>query len=251
MNLQLQGKRALVTAASSGLGRACAEALVREGVEVFICARDASRLAAAAKEIGAAGYRRADILQASDVEELVAGATDSLGGLDILVTNVGHPNRGRFSELSEAHWEQSHQSILMSVTKLIRLSWPSLARSPAGRIVNITAMTASEVISGRVLSGTYRAAMTSLAKYLADEAAEFQATVNNIAPGRILTRGESSPSRDWAAETIKAAADSVPLRRLGDPAEVGALCAFLCSTQAGYITGQTILVDGGLSRAIG
>jgi 3-oxoacyl-[acyl-carrier protein] reductase len=250
MNLGLQGKRALVTAASSGLGLACARALVEEGAQVVICARDEARLASAAATIGAAGYHRADVSSPGDAEELIASTVGRLGGIDILVANVGHPRRGGFTELAETDWEESHRSTVTSVVRLVRLASPWLARSTAPRIVNITAMTAMEVVPGRILSGTYRAAMTTLVKYLADEIADFNATVNNIAPGGILTRGESSPSRDWDDAAISAAAKSVPLGRLGDPTEIGALCAYLCSAHAGYITGQTIAVDGGATRVV-
>jgi 3-oxoacyl-[acyl-carrier protein] reductase len=242
VDLHLKGRRALVTAASSGIGKACAAALTEEGAAVFICARAPERLARAAEEIGARGFLAADI-SGTDTERLVEGAIDTLGGLDILVINVPNPRVGAFDEMADDDWDRAHQAILMSVVRLIRLARPWLVQSPAPRIVNISSIAAHEVLAGRLFSATYRSALAAMAKHLSLELAARGVTVNAIAPGNILTP-------DWDEASARQVASSIPLGRLGLAREVGALCAYLCSEHAGYITGQTIVIDGGVSRVI-
>jgi 3-oxoacyl-[acyl-carrier protein] reductase len=243
VDLQLRGRRALVTAASSGIGKACAAALAEEGAEVFICARTPERLATAAQETGARGFLAADVSSSADTDRLLAAATETLGGLDILVTNVPNPSVGGFAEMTDEDWDRAHQATLMSVVRLTRLALPWLARSPAPRIVNISSTAAHEVLPGRLFSGTYRSALAAMAKHLSVEVAAQGVTVNVIAPGNILTP-------DWDEASARRTAGLVPLGRLGSPREVGALCAYLCSAHGAYITGQTIVIDGGVSRVI-
>jgi 3-oxoacyl-[acyl-carrier protein] reductase len=243
VDLQLDGRRALVTAASSGIGKACAAALVEEGAGVFICARAPQRLANAAEEIGARGFLAVDISSSADTERLVAAAIDAFGGLDILVTNVPNPSVGGFDEMTDDDWDRAHQATLMSVVRLIRLALPWLVQSPAPRIVNISSIAAHEVLPGRLFSATYRSALAAMAKHLALEVATRGVTVNAIAPGNILTP-------DWNEASARQTASLIPVGRLGSAREVGALCAYLCSAHAAYITGQTIVIDGGVSRMI-
>jgi len=243
MDLALKGRRALVTAASSGIGKACAAALVREGGDVFICARTADALAKAGREIGAKGWLAADVSSGTETERLVKGATDELGGLDILVTNAPDPRPGGFEDTPDTSFEEAHGATLLSVVRLIRLTRPLLIESPAARIVNVSSTAAHEWLPGRLFSATYRAALAAFAKHLSVELAPHDVTVNTIAPGNILTPA-------WDEESARRAAESVPLRRLGNAEEVGALCAYLCSSQAAYITGQTLVIDGGMGRTI-
>jgi len=243
VDFRLKGRRALVTAASSGIGKACAAALAEEGAGTFICARAPARLARAAEEIGARGFLAADISSSTDAERLVEGAIDTLGGLDILVINVPNPRVGAFGDMTDDDWDRAHQAILMSVVRLIRLARPWLVKSSAPRIVNISSIAAREVLPGRLFSATYRSALAAMAKHVSLELAARGVTVNAIAPGNILTP-------DWDEASARQAASSIPLGRLGLAREVGALCAYLCSEQAGYITGQTIVIDGGVSRVI-
>ena len=243
MDLGLRGRPALVTGASSGLGLGCASLLAAEGCRVFICARDATKLAASASAIGAAGHRSADISRSEEVSALVAAAVDSLGGLDILVTNTPNPDPGPFDAKGDEDWSRNHEAILMSVVRLIRLARPELARSGRGRIVNITSTAADEALPGRLFSSSYRAALHAMAKQLSFDLAAESVTINNIAPGNIRTP-------QWDEESAGAVAAAIPMGRLGLPEEVGALCAYLCSQQAAYVTGQTITIDGGLSRAL-
>lgn len=257
MDLCLNGKRALVTAASQGLGRACARALAEEGAQVFICSRSATELQNAAQEMGAAGFLVADVSDAEQLENLVDAAVSVLGGLDILVTNAGGPPTGKFEDVPDEDWALAHDLTLMSAVRLIRLSLPHLRASGHGRIVNLTGHGVTEPISPLVVSDATRAAVTVLGKSLASDLGPDGITVNCIAVGAVLTQ-RLKDIRSRAAQAsgttleheIQRHADSIPVRRLGDPAEVGALCAFLCSESAAFLTGQSIVLDGGLNRAI-
>jgi 3-oxoacyl-[acyl-carrier protein] reductase len=243
MDLGLEGRRALVTAASSGIGKACAAALAAEGAQVFISARGRDALEAAATEIGAAGRLVSDVTQENDSQELVQAAAQQLGGLDILVTNVPDPQTGGFAGAADDSFKSAHEATLMSVVRLVRHVQPLLGDSPAGRIVNISSIGAHEWLAGRLFSATYRSALAAFAKHLSIELAPHEITVNTIAPGNVLT-----PL--WDEESARRAAESVPLGRLGEAHEIGSLCAYLCSMQAAYITGQSIVVDGGVIKTI-
>ena len=239
MDLGLKGRRALVTAASKGIGRACAEALMAEGSSVFIASRDAKAIQAAAEEIGATGSSARDLSHPGDPEALVAEAIDRLGGLDILVVNTGGPPPGLFESISLAVWDDAYQVVLMSAVRLVKAAVPHIRRSEAGRIVFITSVAVRQPIQRLVLSSSMRAAVTGLAKTLSDELAADRVTVNCLAPDAIRTAALERLG-DLAAREARS-----PMKRLGDPAEVGAACAFLCSRQAGYITGQSLGIDGG------
>jgi 3-oxoacyl-[acyl-carrier protein] reductase len=245
MDLGLKDRKALVTAGSKGLGRAAAAALAAEGARVFVSSRNESDLRAAAEAVGAAGWRTADVAHLEQVEELVAAAVEALGGIDILVANAGGPPAGGFGQVDEEGWRTGFELTLMSAVRLIRLALPHLRRSDQGRIVIITSITARQPIDNLVLSNAYRPAVTGLAKSLARELGPEGVTVNCVAPDSVLTdrirqlHGGEEPS-----------AEHLPLRRMGRPEEVGALCAYLCSSQAGFITGQTVSIDGGSLRGI-
>jgi len=257
MNLGLDGCKALVTGASKGLGKACAKALAEEGVRVFICARSRADTEKAAAEIKATGWSVADVSHADDVRRLVTEATAALGGLDILVTNAGGPPTGPFETAGDNDWDIANQLTLMSTVRLIRESLPALKASGRGRIVNLTGYGVKEPMRDLCVSDSVRAAVTVMAKTIATDLAPFGITVNNIAPGPIMTDRliEILTSRAKAAgipveEQFKRFAKTIPVRRMGEPEEVGDLCAYLCSRQAGYITGQAIVVDGGINRSI-
>lgn len=239
MDLGLKGRRALVTAASRGIGRASAEALAGEGARVYISSRDARAIEAAARAVDAAGWYAADVSVAGEPEALVNAAVDALGGLDILVVNTGGPPPGGLENLSLASWEDAFNLLLMSAVRLIRVGLPYLKRSDQGRIVFITSISVRQPIPNLVLSNSLRGAVTGLAKTLARELAPDRVTVNCIAPDAIRT--------DALARLgdVEAMAERAPMKRLGEAAEVGAVCAFLCSRHAGYVTGQTVGIDGG------
>ncbi|MGH7708725.1 MAG: SDR family oxidoreductase [Vulcanimicrobiaceae bacterium] len=257
MDLGLNGRRALVTAASKGIGRACAETLAAEGASVFIASRDAAAIERVARQIGAAGHRAADVADAGAVATLVQAAVATLGGLDILIVNAGGPPFGTFADATPQRWEAAFQLTFMSAANLIRESLPELRRSDQARIVNITSTTVREPNPTLILSNALRAAVTGMAKTLAGELAVHGITVNNLAPGRVLTDRIRENYSDAANETgipldeqLRRTAAQVPMQRFGTPEELGAACAFLCSKQAAYITGQTLAVDGNLTRGV-
>ena len=236
MDLGLSDRRALVTAASKGLGRACAAALAAEGARVFISSRDAVAIEATGKAIKAAGWTAADVSTEGEPESLVDLAVQKLGGLDILVVNAGGPPPGTFQSTPLESWEPAFHLTLMSAVRLVKAALPALKRSGQGRVVFITSISVRQPIPNLILSNSLRAGVTALAKTLARELAPDGITVNCLAPDGILT--------DRIRELKLSAANS-PMGRFGDPSEFAAACAFLCSKQAGYITGQMLGVDGG------
>jgi 3-oxoacyl-[acyl-carrier protein] reductase len=248
MDLGLDGRRALVTASSKGLGRACAAALAAEGAKVFISSRDKSAIETTGKQIGAAGWLAADVSKPGDPEALVEAAVARLGGLDILVVNAGGPPPGTFQTTPLQSWDAAHQLTLMSAVRLVTASLPHLKESGQGRIVFITSITIRQPIPNIVLSNSVRAAVTGLAKTLSRELGRDAITVNCLAPDHILTdrvRNLAAAAGGNVEEQLKRQAAESPMGRFGDPSEFGAACAFLCARQAGFITGQTLGVDGG------
>jgi 3-oxoacyl-[acyl-carrier protein] reductase len=246
VDLGLKDRRALVTAASKGLGRACAEALVAEGAGVFISSRDAAAIEATGKAIRAAGWAAADV--SKEPEALVDKARGTLGGIDILVVNAGGPPPGTFESTPLESWEAAFELTLMSAVRLVKAAVGDLKRSDQGRIVFITSVSVRQPIPHLVLSNSLRAAVTGLSKSLSRELAPDRITVNCLAPDAILTdrtRVLAAAAGGDVEEVLKRNAASAPMGRYGEPEEFAAACAFLCSRQAGYITGQTLGIDGG------
>ena len=257
MELGLKGRRALVTAASRGLGRACAEALAREGAAVFLAARDEAALAELNERIGGAGYRATDVSVKEQVESLVAAAVAALGGLDILVVNAGGAPPGTIDQVDDETWEKAFHLTTMSAVWLWRNAIPHLKSSGRGRIVNITSAYVKEPSNLLLLSNAFRPGVTAMAKMLSSELAPAGVTVNCIGPNSILTDRTRSIARTNAEragisleEQLERNAKALPMARYGDATELGDLCAYLCSAQAGYLTGQTIIIDGGTGKSI-
>jgi 3-oxoacyl-[acyl-carrier protein] reductase len=257
MDLGLRNCKALIVGASKGLGKACAKSLASEGARVFICSRTREELERAAAEIGAAGYCVADVSQGAEVKRAVAEATAVLGGLDCLVTNAGGPPTGSFEKAGDRDWDIAYQLNLMSAVRLIREALPALKASGRGRIVNLTGYGVKEPMTDLVVSDSIRAGVTVMAKTIASDLAPYGITVNNIAPGPIMTErldeilaARAKSSGITADEQLRRFSETIPVRRIGLPNEIGDLCAYLCSPQAGYVTGQTIVVDGGINRSI-
>jgi 3-oxoacyl-[acyl-carrier protein] reductase len=257
MDLGLKDCRAFVAGASKGLGKACAKSLADEGVRVFVCSRNAEEIKQAAREIGAAGYSAADVSRPADVKRVVAEAAEKLGGLDILVTNAGGPPTGPFERAGDGDWDIAYQLTLMSAVRMIREALPALKASGRGRIVNLTGYGVKEPMTDLVVSDAVRAGVTVMAKTLASDLAPFGITVNNIAPGPIMTdrlvailMARAKNLGITVEEQFKRFSETIPVRRMGRSEEIGDLCAYLCSLQAGYLTGQAIVVDGGVNRSI-
>jgi 3-oxoacyl-[acyl-carrier protein] reductase len=257
MNLGLKECKVFVAGASKGLGKACAKALADEGARVFICARNKEDLKRAAAEFGAVGYSAADVSLAAEVKRVTSDAVAALGGLDCLVTNAGGPPTARFEQTSDDHWDTAYRLNLMSAVRLIREALRALKASGRGRIVNLTGYGVKEPLTDLVVSDSVRAGVTVMAKTIATDLAPYGITVNNIAPGPIMTdrlieilSARANSSGTTLDEQLKRFSESIPVRRTGKPNEIGDLCAYLCSLQAGYLTGQTIVVDGGINRSI-
>jgi len=243
VDLGLKGRRALVTAASKGLGRGCAGALAAEGARVYIAARGREDLARTAGEIGAAGFQDADLSEEATPARLVEAAVQALGGLDILVCNAGGPPAGTFESTPLEQWEKGFQLTLMSTVRLCKAALPHLRRSDQGRIVVVTSTSVREPIPPILLSNAFRSAVVATLKTLSAELAPHGITVNNVAPGRFLT-DRVRPLDGAAAETEgisraeypeRSRQASVPLVRIGHPAEFCAVsvkpetCCFACS----------------------
>ena len=262
MDLGLEGKVALVMAASKGLGRAVATELAREGARVVISSRDADALAQTAAEIaeetGAeVEHRAADLTRAEDVRTLVSYVTDRFGGVDVLVNNTGGPSAGTFDDFDDEGWQTAFELVLLSLIRAVRGVLPSMRERGGGRIVNIASSSIKQPIENLILSNTFRAGIAGLAKSLAVELAPDGILVNTIGPGRISTARSQSMDASRAetlgvpVEEVRGQVESqIPLGRYGTPEELARVAAFLASPANSYVTGQAILLDGGMVRAL-
>ena len=261
MDLKLRDRVAIVAAGSKGLGRAIADALAGEGAAVVICARGRDALDAACREIETAGGRChgvvADVSVPDDVTKVVDEARRAYGRVDILVTSSGGPKAGRFETLSPEDWDAATRVLLTSAVGFARAVLPGMRERRWGRILNVTSIAAKQPVDGLMLSNSLRAGVVAFARTLANEVAADGITVNNLLPGYTRTERVVDLSTQMAAAGGTTAAEvmarweaEIPMRRLGEPRDFAALAAFLASEQAGYITGQSIAVDGGWIRGL-
>lgn len=262
MDLGLKGKTALVCGSSQGIGRAIAEALASEGAAVAVNSRVAKKVEAVAAEIAAAtGAKVAaapgDLTDPAVVESVVAAARAALGRIDILVTNTGGPPSGPFEDHDAGAWRHAIAQNLESVVNLARAVLPEMKERRWGRILNVTSITVKQPVDGLILSNAVRAGVTGFAKTLSNEAAPFDVTVNCIIPGytrteRLVDLAEADAGRtgDTIDGIYERWAREVPLGRLAEPEELGAMAAFLCSERAAYVTGQSVAVDGGWIKSL-
>lgn len=262
MNLNLTGKRALVLAASRGLGYATALGLAREGAALVICSRDEARIRDAAETIRTATGARvealaADVSSAAEGARLVDHAVATLGGLDIVVHNAGGPPAGEFLSITDAQWQKAFEQNLMSFVHLVQAAAPELKKAGGGRILTIASSSIKQPIPGLVLSNALRTGIWGLVKTLARELGPDQILVNLVAPGRIQT--ERIGELDQATATRRGvdlqqvqreSVQSIPLGRLGTPEEFANLLVFLASDAGRYISGQAIIVDGAATAAL-
>jgi 3-oxoacyl-[acyl-carrier protein] reductase len=251
---ELAGRRALVTAASRGIGRATAALLGERGARVFITGTS-EQTELTAGEIGAAGHALADFTVPGAGATAVAAALDALGGVDVLVVNTGGPKPSRFAELGDGDWTAAYHLILGSALELTRAALPSMVEHGSGRIVYLTS-TAGVVkpIPGLHLSNVMRAGVAALAESLVGEYGPHGITFNTIATGPIATDRRRQIMAFQAGQHDVSAADwerreneQIPMRRLGSPEEIAGLVAYLASDEAGFITGATHVIDGGLT----
>jgi 3-oxoacyl-[acyl-carrier protein] reductase len=244
VNLGLDDKRALVTGASKGLGKAVAGALRAEGAAVAICSRNPERIKEAAKDIGAIGLT-GDLSIAGAAAEVLRQAIDRLGGIDILVVNTGGPPAGTFDAIADAAWRNAFESLWMSTVDLIRGSLPAMRERRWGRIIIVTSISAREPLPSLMISNALRPGLHGLVNALSREVAGDGITVNAVMPGYTLTER----LREVAIDD-KQMATQIPAGRMGRPEEFAALAAFLASERAAYICGQAIACDGGFLRSI-
>ena len=261
MDLGLRDRVAVVAAGSKGLGFAIAQTLAAEGARVVICARSDAPLQAARQAIIDAGGQchavTADVSAPGDVAKVVSEAEVKFGPVDIVVTNSGGPKSGKFETLSPDDWDSATRLLLSSSVAFARAVLPGMRARKWGRILNVTSIAAKQPVDGLMLSNSLRAGVIGFARTLANEVAADGVTVNNLLPGYTRTERVVDLSRQMAAaghttpdEIVRRWEDQIPMRRLGEPHEFAALAAFLASEKAGYITGQSIAVDGGWIRGL-
>jgi 3-oxoacyl-[acyl-carrier protein] reductase len=262
VDLGLKGRVAIVAAASKGLGRAVATELAREGAEVAICSRSEENLREAVarirQETGREVFSRAlDVSSAPAVSAFVHAVETKFGRLDICVTNSGGPAAKKFLEIGPDEWQASVDDLLMSTIFFAREVLPLMQKNRWGRLITITSVAVKQPVNGLIMSTSIRAAVTGLARTLANEFGPFGITVNNVCPGftkterlEELAEFQARSAGKSREEVFAAWAAGSPSGRLGEPRELAALVAFLASARAAYINGTSIAVDGGTVQSL-
>ena len=249
MDLGLQGRVALVSGASQGLGRAIAAELAAEGATVAISSRSREKVDAAAAEIGAKGF----VWDTDDVDgagRLLEEVAAALGPVDVLVCNTGGPPAGADPlGFPRSDWEAAYRSLVLAPMALVDHALPGMRERGWGRILNVVSISVREPLPSLMLSNVHRAGMVTGFKTIARKVAGDGVTLNSLLPGRFATARIAQTSGGMDAAQA-AARESVPAARLGDPAEFAAAAAFLCSARASYITGETLAVDGGITQSV-
>ena len=257
MDLGLEGRTALVTGASSGLGLAIARELAREGCAVAMVARGRERLERAAADITREAHRRAlplvgDVSEAREAERLARAAAESLGPIEILVANAGGPPATTFADATEEQYAAAIEQNLLGSIRLARACVPAMRERKWGRVLFVSSMAAKQPLGGLLLSNTARAGLLGFAKTLANEVARDGVLVNTVLPGhfdtpRAVELAKMRAERDGrpVEQLLAERARSVPVGRLGDAREFAAMVAFLASERASFVTGTAIQVDGG------
>jgi 3-oxoacyl-[acyl-carrier protein] reductase len=262
MKTEIAKRCALITGASKGMGKAIAQGLAREGVNVCIVARNEESLARTAKEIEEETgvlvcWKTGDVSKSSEVRDIFNFACENLGKVDILLNNAGGPKPGSLLSLSEDDWSAAINQTLRSVIRLSTLSVPGMIERKWGRIVTITSTVAKEPSSTMILSATTRAGVTAFTKSLSSDLASQGITVNTVGPGGVLTdrlhglleirsKSEGIPFDDLLRDNQKI----IPMGRYASPDEIADYVVFLCSERGRYITGTALCVDGGLTKGV-
>jgi 3-oxoacyl-[acyl-carrier protein] reductase len=262
MDFGLKGKRALVLAASRGLGYASALGLAREGCHLVVCSRDQQRIEAAAdtirRETGARVQALvADVSSGGEAKRLVDAAVSEYGGLEIVVHNAGGPPAGETLQMTDEQWQKAFEQNLLSFTRIVGAAAPEMKKAGYGRVITIASSSIKQPIPNLALSNALRAGVWGIAKTMSRELAPQGILVNVVAPGRIdteriaeLDSANAQKSGKTIEDVRKASVASIPLGRLGRPEELANLVVFLASQSASYLTGQAITVDGAAGNAL-
>lgn len=261
MDLGLKNKSILVLASSKGLGKAIAQQFAEEGARVMISSRDENQLKEVAAEIvrttGAeVNYKVCDIKEPEEIKALVEETASLYGTVDVLVNNCGGPPAGGFDQFVDDDWQHAFELTLLSYVRTIREVLPYMKKQHEGRILNITSSSIKQPIDNLTLSNTFRMGVAGLAKSLSQELAQHKILINTVGPGRVATERLAELDQIKAGklgvshEIVKQQSEnSIPLGRYGEPEEFAKTVVFLSSEANTYITGQMILVDGGMTKA--
>jgi 3-oxoacyl-[acyl-carrier protein] reductase len=262
MDLGLKNRVALVAASSQGIGLATAEAFAAEGCRIAMCARNQPTLEAASERIRKRHSveviaQTCDVTDPSAVSQFVSQVVAKFGGVDICVTNAGGPPAKGFLAANLDDWQNAIAANFLSTVYFAREVIPHMQRKRWGRIIAITSITTKQPVTDLVLSNAVRAAVVGLVKSLANEFGKDGILVNNVGPGftatdrlKELARSRSASSGKAEQEIFEAWAAAAPVKRLGDPREVAETIVWLASERASYVTGQTVLVDGGMYKGL-
>ncbi len=262
MNFGIEGRKALVTGGSLGIGRACAEALVAEGVHVAIAARDEERLNAVADELAAnsnvqVGSVVGDLSQAADVMHVIASATELLGQIDILVNNAGSAPLGTIGEIDDATWQSSFDLKLMGYVRCARAVMGPMRERRWGRIINVIGNGGHFPTAKYIAGGAINAAILNITQALAEECGPDNVLVNGVNPTATATdrwsqlvKQRMEMTGETEQEVYRASAARNPLGRIGEPEDIANMVTFLCSERANFVNGALIEVDGGVTRAL-
>lgn len=259
MDYGIRGKVAMVAAGSKGLGLAISQALASEGASVSICGRRQDALDEALTQLPA-GCRahRCDVSVADEIETWFRSTKTDLGPVSILVTNTGGPPAGRAAEMTDEQWQSGFDSTLLNVVRMVRLASPAMIEEGWGRIVHLTSLVAKQPAELLPISSTLRAGLMALTRLQARELAPYGVTVNSVLPGHAMTDrqlhlAEVIAEREGITpeEALARQAKTNPMGRIGHPEEIAAAVAFFCSYGASYVTGTSLLVDGGATKGLG
>jgi len=244
MDLKLKNKNALIFGSTGGIGKAVAESLISEGANVFINGRTEQKCKVVCEEIGAKGFFSGDLSKKGCAKSITENFIKEAGSPDIIITNTGGPKKGSFLEISEEQWLEDYQSLWLSVVDSLKSALPEMAKNKYGRILLITSIAAKEPLPGLTTSNGLRAGLQGLAKSISNEFSKDGVTINLLLPG--YTNTDRIKALNLSEDKIK---EMVPAGRLGDPQELANLATYLASPLAGYVTGQSIAVDGGVMRS--
>ncbi|WP_226580755.1 SDR family oxidoreductase [Halobacillus litoralis] len=263
MNLHVEGKSVVVLASSKGLGKAIALEFANEGAHVLISSRNEEELEKTKAEIQETSgntnvdYQVCDVTKHEDIRQLMQRSVDLYGKIDILINNAGGPPAGTFDQLEDADWQKAFELNLLSFTRAIREALPSMREQKEGKIINIASSSIKQSLDNLILSNTFRAGIVGLSKSLSQELAGDNILINTVGPGRIATDrvaaldAKRAEKLGTAVEDLKETTEqSIPLGRYGEPEEFAKAVVFLASGANTYLTGQSLVIDGGLVKAL-